>query len=76
VSDAGDEFDERVANTSDGVVITAKLKRETATRDQDTIKGKVKRPTVEEALADVDALKEGLRELATDCREIQPEAEE
>lgn len=70
------ESDETIENVASGVSITAKLKRGTGTRDQDTLKIKAKGKTAEEAAQNMDETLESVDEWAEQFRSIQPEESE
>ncbi|WEL28026.1 DUF7389 domain-containing protein [Haloferax volcanii] len=63
---------EYVERSDVGVSLTVKLKRGTATRDQDELTAKVKAQTLAEACEDMDTLRAYLHDLADDVRQIQP----
>lgn len=65
-----------IENTASGVSITAKLKRGSGTRDQDTIKIKAKGTTAEEAIENMDATLAKSDEWADQLRGIQPGEDE
>lgn len=71
-----DEIDETIENISSGVVLKAKTKRGTGTRDQDTVTGKIKGETVEEVKDQREELIEAIEETCEELRKIQPEGEE
>lgn len=52
-----------------------KLKRGTATRDQDEVIAKTKGKTLADTREDMETLREYIYDLAADCRTIQPEQE-
>lgn len=64
---------EYVERSDVGVSLTVKLKRGTATRDQDELTAKVKAQTLAEAREDMDTLRAYLHDLAEDVRQIQPD---
>ena len=66
---------DRIERTDVGVSLTVKLKRGTATHDQDTITAKVKATTLEEAREDMDELRAYIHALADEVRAIQPAEE-
>ena len=66
---------EYVERSDVGVSLTVKLKRGTATRDQDELTAKVKARTLAEARDDMDTLRAYLQDLAEDVRQIQPDDE-
>ena len=55
------QLTDRIERTDVGVSLTVKLKRGTATRDQDTITAKVKATTLDEAREDMDDLRAYVR---------------
>lgn len=63
---------EYVERSDVGVSLTVKLKRGSGTRDEDQIKAKVKAKTLEDAREDMDTLRDYIRELAAETRQIQP----
>ncbi|ELZ68617.1 hypothetical protein C457_11451 [Haloferax prahovense DSM 18310] len=63
---------EYVERSDVGVSLTVKLKRGTATRDQDELTAKVKAQTLAEAREDMDTLRAYLHDVAEDVRQIQP----
>lgn len=65
------EPDETIERYDTGVAIEVNMTRGTGTRDQEKIKGKVKRKTLEEAREDIDELKEDLAALAGYVRGIE-----
>jgi hypothetical protein len=67
---------EHIERTDVGASIEVKLTRGTGTRDSDTIKAKTKGATVGEAIEDMNELRPWLKELATDVRTWQPEADD
>jgi hypothetical protein len=62
-----------VERRSTGVTVTAKLKRGTATRDQDVIKVKAKGETAQEAKEEMNSILGPAGEWADLLRLIQPE---
>jgi len=66
------DADETVENVASGVSITAKVKRGSGTRDQDTIKIKAKGTDAAEAIEEMDAVLERADEWADDLRDVQP----
>ena len=64
-----------VKRTDVGVSLTVKLKRGTDTRDQDEVIAKAKGSTLEDAREDMNELREYIRDLAADARQIQPDPE-
>jgi len=68
-----DEHHEVREQQASGVSITAKCKRGTGTRDQDTIKIKAKGTTAEEAADNMDAILEKVDTWADALRAVQPE---
>lgn len=68
-----DDDVDTVENVASGVSVTAKLKRGSGTRDQDTIKIKAKGRTAEEAIENMDAVLNRADEWADDLRAVQPE---
>ena len=62
-----------VERTDVGVSLTVKLKRGTGTRDQDEVIAKAKGSTLEDAREDMNELREYIRDLAEDARQIQPD---
>ena len=73
--DTDQERIEYVERTDVGVSLTVKLKRGTATRDQDEVIAKAKGLTLEDAREDMDALRGYICDLAEHARQIQPDAE-
>ena len=67
---------EYVERSDVGVSLTVKLTRGTGTRDQDKIVAKAKGKTLEDAREDMEILREYIRDLAEDARQIQPEEED
>lgn len=67
------DTDETIENVASGVSITAKLKRGTGTRDQDTIKIKAKGKNAAEAAENMENTLEAVDEWAEQFRSIQPE---
>ncbi|WP_231186388.1 hypothetical protein [Haladaptatus sp. DYF46] len=63
---------EYVERTDVGVSLTVKLSRGTGTRDQDTIRAKVKATTLDEAREDMNTLREYIHDFAEDAGQIQP----
>ena len=63
---------EYVERTDVGVSLTVKLTRSIDTRDQDTIRAKMKATTLEEAREDMETLRAYVSDLAADVRQIQP----
>ena len=66
---------EYIERTDVGVSLTVKLKRGTGTRDQDEVIAKAKGSTLEDARDDRDELREYIRDLAEDARQIQPNSD-
>ena len=64
---------EYVERTDVGVSLTVKLKRGTGTRDQDEVIAKAKGSTLADAREDMNELREYIRDLAKDARQIQPD---
>ena len=64
---------EHVERTDVGVSLTVKLKRGTGTRDQDEVIAKAKGSRLEDAREDMNELREYIRDLAADARQIQPD---
>ena len=64
---------EYVERTDVYVSLTVTLKRGTGTRDQDEVIAKAKGSTLEDACEDVNELREYIRDLAKDARQIQPD---
>ena len=62
-----------VKRTDVGVSLTVKLKHGTGTRDQDEVITKAKGSTLEDAREDMNELREYIRALAEDARQIQPD---
>jgi hypothetical protein len=73
MSEGEPEVTEHVERTDVGVSITAKLKRGTGTRDQDTITAKVKRKELADARDEMDEVMDDLKRWSEDARDIQPE---
>jgi len=65
--------EEIVENTVSGVSITAKVKRGSGTRDQDTIKVKAKGKAATEAIENMDNTIEHVEQWAKQLRAIQPD---
>lgn len=70
------DADEKVERTDTGVSLSVTLTRGTGTRDQDKLKAKSKGATLEDAREDMDELRGYLRDLAEECRAIQPGGED
>ena len=67
---------EYVERSDVGVSLTVKLTRGTGTRDQDIIVAKANGKTLEDAREDMGTLREYIRNLAEDARQIQPRDDE
>lgn len=70
--DTEQQYDGDVAYTK----LVSKVKRGTGTRDQDTVKVVTRHPDPKLAVRQHRYAVEAQRELAQDCREIQPEGED
>ncbi|ELY84289.1 DUF7389 domain-containing protein, partial [Natrinema gari] len=70
---SGDSEIETREQIHSGVSITAKLKRGSATRDQDEIKIKAKGRNASHAVAEMDQVLENADEWADQLREVQPD---
>ena len=64
---------EYVERTDVGVSLTVKIKHGTGTCDQDEVIAKAKGSTLEDAREDMNELREYIRDLAEDARQIQPD---
>ena len=69
---SGFDADEKIERTDTGVSLSVTLTRGTGTRDQDKIQAKAKGATLADAREDMDELRGYLRDLAEECRDIQP----
>jgi cytochrome c556 len=73
MSDA-DEVRKNISESADKIRVETKLKRGSATRDQDEFKVKIKGNDPDDVVAKLNATIANLHETADEMRDLQPEA--
>lgn len=73
MSDA-DEVRKNISESADKIRVETKLKRGSATRDQDELKVKIKGNDPDDVVAKLNATIANLHETADEMRDLQPEA--
>jgi len=70
------EIDEQKEVFNSGISITVKAKRGSGTRDQDTVKAKIRGKTTKEVEQKKEKTMEMVEEIMTEIREVQPGEED
>lgn len=73
MSEETEDVVRRISESAQPIKLTTKVKRGTATRDQDTIKVNISGDDPAETVADLNETLELLEETAQTARDIQPE---
>jgi len=76
MSNKNEDVVRRISESAQPIKLTTKVKRGTATRDQDTIKVNISGDDPAETVADLNETLELLEETAQTARDIQPEEQE
>lgn len=71
-----DEEVTQIDQTESGVIIETSIKRGTGTRDEDYIKGTLKKRSLEEAQAELKEFQEVLHQQSNWARDVQPTMDE